>query len=168
MSPAARELPVALTRADAAARVRAVKRHPALQPLSDDHHGALVLARQVRRAGESGDPDAVARAWQEATRLFALALEPHFAVEEERLFPPLDAAGEGALVARARAEHARLRELAAGPADAPRAVAFGALLQGHVRFEERALFPRAERVLAPAVLEAAGRAALAARGPGAR
>jgi len=29
-----------------------VKRHPHLQPLSDDHHGALVLARRIGRAAE--------------------------------------------------------------------------------------------------------------------
>lgn len=140
-----------------------MKRHPALQPLSDDHHGALVLARQVRRAGASGEPGALARVWEDAGRRFARELEPHFAVEEERLFPQLEAAGAGLLAERARSEHARLRALVRGEADPARAVAFGELLHAHVRFEERELFPRAERVLAPSLLEAAGRAALAAR-----
>ena len=141
-----------------------MKRHPQLQPLSDDHHAALVLAREVRRAGEAAaDRAALARVWREAQARFARELEPHFQVEEAALFPPLEAAGEGALAARACRDHARLRELIAGAAGGAEAIAFGALLHGHVRFEERELFPRAEQVLGDAGLEAVGRAARAAR-----
>ena len=141
-----------------------MKRHPQLQPLSDDHHAALVLAREVRRAGEGADRASLARVWKEAQERFARELEPHFRVEEALLFPPLEAAGEAALAGRACRDHAQLRELIAGAAaGAAEAVGFGALLHGHVRFEERELFPRAEQVLSAAVLEAVGRAARAAR-----
>jgi hemerythrin-like domain-containing protein len=137
-----------------------VKRHPQLQPLSDEHHAALVLARRMRREGEAaaGGP-ALAAAWREAQARFAGELEPHFRVEESVLFPLLDAAGETALVEQARADHARLRELIGGPPDPSAALAFGELLHRHVRSEERALFPRAEAVLRPEDLEAVGRAA---------
>jgi hemerythrin-like domain-containing protein len=142
-----------------------VKRHPSLQPLSDDHHGALVLARHTRRAAERAhDPSALVETWQELRRRFARELEPHFRVEEDALFPQLEAAGEGARVERARADHARLRALARGEPAPEAALEFAALLHAHVRFEERELFPRAEALLPAAVLEAAGRAALAARG----
>jgi hypothetical protein len=142
-----------------------VKRHPFLQPLSDDHHGALVLARHTRRAAErAGEASALVEAWQDLRRRFAKELEPHFRVEEERLFPLLEAAGAGALVERARADHARLRTLARGEPAPEAALEFAALLHAHVRFEERELFPRAEDLLPAAALEAAGRAALAARG----
>ncbi|HEY8154832.1 MAG TPA: hemerythrin domain-containing protein [Myxococcota bacterium] len=139
-----------------------MKRHPHLQPLSDDHHAALVLARRMRSLPEAAaNPVDRAKAWEGARARFARELEPHFRVEEKWLFPPLAAAGEQALADRAVSDHRRLRELIASPPE--RAVEFGEILHRHVRFEERELFPRAESVLDLATLEAAGRAALAAR-----
>ena len=114
-----------------------MKRHPRLQPLSDDHHRALVLARMAKRS--SG-----ADAWREIQERFARELEPHFRIEEDWLFPELETAGEIGLAARARGDHARLREqvrAAHGPTSARE---LGALLEAHVRFEERELFPRME------------------------
>jgi hypothetical protein len=141
-----------------------VKRHPHLVPLSDDHHDALVLARRSRRTGESGgSPEISAQTWSDVQRRFARKLEPHFRVEEEWLLPQLESAGETALVERTRADHASLRALVAGAASRERLLAFGKLLHDHVRFEERELFACAQRVLPASVLEAVGRAALAAR-----
>ena len=54
-----------------------MKRHPSLASLSRDHHRALVLARDVRRAL----PDASALV-ADVRRRFARELEPHFAIEE--------------------------------------------------------------------------------------
>ena len=145
-----------------------MKRHPALQPLSDDHHAALVLARQLRLAAERSPGRAeLTPIWDDLRQRFARELEPHFRVEEERLFPQLAAAGEPALAEQARSDHARLRELVHGEADAQAAAEFAQRLHRHVRFEERELFPRAEAVLPLAILEAAGRAALLSRPPGA-
>ena len=141
-----------------------MKRHPHLQPLSDDHHGALVLARRTRLAAKRcRDRGELANLWEEVRRRFALELEPHFRVEEELLFPHLDAAGARSEVQRARADHARLRELVGVEPDPGVAMEFAELLHRHVRFEERELFPRAESLLALPVLEAAGRAAIEAR-----
>ncbi len=127
-----------------------MKRHPLLRPLSDEHHRALVIARRTRRAAEARrDSKSLAKIWLDVKERFAAELEPHFRVEEAWLFPALEAAGESAPVARARADHARLRELARAEPDAATALAFAELLQSHVRFEERELFPRAERLLAP-------------------
>ena len=141
-----------------------MKRHPHLQPLSDDHHGALVLARRIARAAKQ-DPErpALTQTWEDLQRRFARELEPHFRVEEDRLFPQLEASGESALAGRARADHKRLRELARSEPNPIVAAQFAELLQRHVRFEERELFPRAERLLPLSALEDAGRAALAAR-----
>jgi len=140
-----------------------VKRHPHLQPLSNNHHTALVLARRMRRvSGDAANPADLARSWEAARASFAREIDPHFRVEEEWLFPPLTAAGEQALVERAVADHRRLRELIDAAAAPELAVQFGEILHRHVRFEERELFPRAESVLEPATLQAAGRAALAA------
>jgi hemerythrin-like domain-containing protein len=132
--------------------------------LSDDHHSALVLARRMRQVAEGAVRFAdLAKTWEGARASFAREIDPHFRVEEECLFPPLAAAGEQALVERALEDHARLRELIGSAPSLEIASAFGKRLHGHVRFEERELFPRAEAVLSLPVLEAAGRAALAAR-----
>jgi hemerythrin-like domain-containing protein len=141
-----------------------VKRHPHLHPLSDDHHGALVLARRIGSAARrDAEGEALKQAWDDLRRGFARELEPHFRVEEAWLFPQLVSAGESALVERARADHARLRELVRTEPALGVAAQFAELLRRHVRFEERELFPRAETVLALSALEDAGRAARAAR-----
>jgi len=138
-----------------------VKRHPALRDLSDDHHGALVLGRRLSRWSVGTEPlDALAA---EVRRTFARELEPHFGVEERVLLPALEAAGLEALVRRTLEDHAALRALAAGAWTPETPAAFGDRLTAHVRFEERELFPRAEAVLAPDVLEAVRVASAAAR-----
>jgi hypothetical protein len=134
-----------------------VKRHPGLRPLSDDHHAALVLARRTRAAAQQAG--SLESAWEELRGRFARELEPHFRVEEADLFPPLGAAGAEALVEQALAHHARLRQLVSAEADRERALELAELLHRHVRFEERELFPRAERLLPASVLDAVGRAA---------
>jgi hemerythrin-like domain-containing protein len=127
-----------------------VRRHPLLQPLSDDHHRALVLARRTRRAAEaSRDGKSLAKTWLDVRARFAAELEPHFRIEEAWLFPALEAAGEREVAARARSDHARLRELVQSEPDALTALELAELLRSHVRFEERELFPRAERLLTP-------------------
>jgi len=125
-----------------------MKRHPALQPLSDDHHRALVLGRRLRRA----DPAALAALAHEVRRAAEAELEPHFGVEERVLLPLLRAKGADALVARTEADHARVRELVRGAWSLDAARALGELLERHVRFEERELFPEAEALLSEAEL----------------
>jgi hemerythrin-like domain-containing protein len=131
-----------------------VKRHPALRPLSDDHHRALVLARRLRRSAAGADAEALERLAGEVAAEFMHALEPHFEVEERVLLPLLRARGAAALAERTADDHARLRALARGvfAAETPRAL--GALLERHGRFEERELFPRAEALLAEQELAA--------------
>jgi hypothetical protein len=133
-----------------------MKRSDALRDLSDDHHTALVLALHARRAAASGDPDAIASAWAAIDRDFPQRLEPHFAIEERWLAPPLAATGETALPARMQDDHAALRTLAAAGEDrsADALGRFADRLATHVRFEERKLFPAAERRLSPAALAA--------------
>lgn len=141
-----------------------MKRHPHLQPLSDDHHEALVLARRIGLAArEDPEKSSLTQAWDVLQRRFAGELEPHFRVEEVWLFRQLESAGEHALVAQAWADHGELRSLVRAEADPGVAGRFAELLHRHVRFEERQLFPRAEALLPLASLEAAGRAALQAR-----
>jgi len=133
-----------------------VKRSPALRDLSDDHHEGLVLARAAMRATEASRE----ATWQRVAERFPTALEPHFAIEEDWLLPPLATCGATEGVARTRAEHAALRAFVAP--DAARTLsalhAFGALLHDHIRFEERVLFPDAEARLGAAALAAVAEA----------
>lgn len=138
----------------AAMSARPMKRNQALIPLSREHHAALVLAR--RAVAASRDESAARELSAALPDIFARELEPHFQIEEQLLLPPLRDAGEHARVARTLDEHRQLRALAhatgrAGPAGL---ASFGLLLEAHVRFEERDLFPLAEAILPAATLAA--------------
>lgn len=134
-----------------------MKRHPALVPLSRDHHHALVLARQMRQA-EAADADEAANAflahWAAEERL-------HFRLEEEVLLPAYAAHGdpEHPAVIRTLLDHLEIRRdverLAAG-ADPHLLHALGARLAEHVKLEEQELFPLIERTVPEPALEALG------------
>lgn len=134
-----------------------MKRHRSLVPLSHDHHHALVEARRLRRAAgldDAGRRDAVAG----FLRFFTAETVRHFREEEERVFPLLvDApAPAGELVVQALLDHQRLHALVARLGAAPDADAMLELaetLEGHIRLEERRLFPLAEAAV-PAALDA--------------
>lgn len=131
-----------------------MRRHPALVPLSHHHHRALVAARHARLAGgeEAAQRLAAARAFLAFFEGRAIA---HFREEEERLFPLLmtDDAEPPEELVRALLEHARLHALAgrlraeftAGEVGAETLRSVGALLEAHVRLEERELFPLIEQ-----------------------
>lgn len=126
-----------------------MKRHEQLQELSREHHLALKLALLARRALTSGEPLQIQAAAQACVTAFVSDLEPHFVREESDVLPMLAQAGETALVERTLREHAEMRSLAARLTAADRATLerFGALLDAHVRFEERELFDVAQRYL---------------------
>jgi mannose-6-phosphate isomerase-like protein (cupin superfamily) len=136
-----------------------MKRHPALIPLSHDHHHALVEARRLRRAADSDeDPEPVAAAFAD---FFAAVNVPHFREEEETLFPLVADFDEARpLVVEALLDHQRLHALVAelqGSSEVRRAMReIGELLEAHVRREERELFPLIEKLAADR-LEHAGR-----------
>ena len=142
-----------------------MKRHPALVPLSHDHHHALVEARRLRRSADS-DGRARRAASESFLRFFSRESVRHFRQEEEELFPLLVDRGEeaGELVTRALLQHQRLhalvarldRELAGGEPDAELVRELGELLDAHVRLEERQLFPLIEQTVPGAELEALG------------
>lgn len=142
-----------------------MRRSPELAPLSRDHHRALEVALRLRRA----DPETAAAAvdrfgdfWHEAGRR-------HFEIEEAVLLPalPEDDPEWGEATARVRREHdeirARARALLAADGGTPDAAReLGELLNAHVRFEERKLFPLLEERLPSADLAAVGQAVEAA------
>ena len=123
-----------------------MKRHPALIPLSHDHHHALVEARRLRRAADTPESAAVAT---EFLRFFAGETVEHFREEEELLFPlvvDFDEARE--LLVQALLEHQRLYALTGrlqqlvttgGEIDDVMRE-LGELFESHVRLEERRCF----------------------------
>jgi hemerythrin-like domain-containing protein len=140
-----------------------MKRSRELRPLSSEHHQALLVAFQLKK-GLAGHPESagapkdlpglenLARRFEE--RLF----RAHARAEEELLGTYLTAAD----MARLRAEHAELTRLVGAArtakADALRGhlSAFADLLERHVRWEERELFPYAEDHVDEATLATIG------------
>ena len=145
-----------------------MKRHPSLIPLSHDHHDALVVAQGLIR----GRPTAPRSDWPtdrraQADRLVAFfesTLQPHFAAEEEEVFPLAERwlPGHADLLNALRKDHDDMRaEIPALPArsDADLAVrlpALGARLEAHVRSEERVLFQAVQKAVPPAELDQLG------------
>src|SRR5918996_2059021 len=64
-----------------------MKRHPALIPLSRDHHDGLVQALRLRRAGADGDASARLAAARDFVEFFGNEERVHLRDEEEELFP---------------------------------------------------------------------------------
>ncbi len=139
-----------------------MKRSAELKPLSHDHHQALFVAMQLKRASPEDGPFA----FQAFADFVEETGDRHFRIEEEILLPAWLARrrrrlpSPRALAARVAAEHleirARARRLAAtGPApDELREL--GDLLERHVRFEERELFPLIEGSLDEAAIRDLG------------
>lgn len=126
-----------------------MKRSPALQDLSREHHTALRLALHWRRTAESGEHARIEAACESLRTIFDDELLPHFREEEQWLLPRLEAAGAGAVVARTLIEHRTMQRLvrALEIPDGETLLRFARLLSDHVRFEERELFEIAEKLL---------------------
>lgn len=123
-----------------------LKRHPTLQPLSREHFAGLVLARRLREAA-AGDRDARARAARLLARAWTEELEAHFADEELIVAPFVSDHQKARLIE----EHRSLERRAAmveHEHTAPAAewlTETADMLERHIRWEERELFPEAER-----------------------
>ena len=141
------------------------KRHPALIPLSHDHHHGLALALRCRKHAlgqlNPGDAAALEACAAEAARFFGENLQRHFEAEETVLFPLMATLEESReLVDRLEGEHRKFREMAgrAGDAAGRRKFLFdfGDLLEQHIRSEERQLFAAFELHIPEADAERAG------------
>jgi hemerythrin-like domain-containing protein len=123
-----------------------------------DHREALGLAQHLR-AATVRTADAALAAFDE---YFRERGERHFELEERVLLPTLEAFPEGVrLASRVRDEHRwvrLLRERARGGADrVERVHDLGDVLNDHVRFEDRVVFPFLEEVLSRRELDAVAR-----------
>lgn len=125
-----------------------MKRHPALQQLSRDHHHALVVAQRLKRVDYTNAEDAQTtflEYWEKRGR-------DHFREEEEILLPTLAQfeERESPIVATVLSDHARIGRLAAGISVELRLEQvrlLGLELEQHIRREERELFPLMERTI---------------------
>ncbi len=134
-------------------------RHAALVPLSHDHHHALILALRLKKSGPVSKHDVwptglVAHA-KATVQMIQHELYPHFMLEEEILFPEARRVQAAAtLIDQLIVEHTKMRndmeeirrltDEAATAELSTKLVEFGALLEQHIRREERELFPLLE------------------------
>ena len=141
-------------------------RHPALAPLSRDHHLALQLARGIQRNASvhlrsklPPTPHALAA---HVCSVFAAEIEAHFEIEETLVIEAVRGRDVelDAICAEVVREHAQLRDLVRQLSlpDLPDAPfedlldRLGSALEAHVRTEERSFYERIQVVLSEAEL----------------
>ena len=135
-------------------------RDPSLIPLSRDHHNALALCVQIRRAlnsAETEDPASLARY---AISFFDGPMIRHFQQEEQVLFPV--ASGYEALrplvdeLLREHASIACIVDLLRSEPKPAHLSTFAEQVHDHVRKEERVLFEQAQSFLTREELDRIG------------
>ncbi len=140
-----------------------MRRSRQLKPLSSDHHHALLVAFQLKQAlaghaESAGAPRDLPGLVALVRRFDEQVLRTHVRIEEDVLGAYLPAED----FRRLRSEHVELVRLVGGsrgpaPAEQRAALAdFAALLDRHVRWEERELFPYAEGHVDDATLAVIG------------
>lgn len=153
-----------------------MKRDPALHPLSQHHHFALIQAWEMRRAVEAPAarrPAALRAAAQKFIKFWARTGREHFREEEEILLPAyarhvrLDQDREVMCMladhAEIRAHVQELEKILASDSDDALAglqdlvAKLARRLHDHVRLEENEIFPRIEKALGPEGLRATGK-----------
>lgn len=134
--------------------IKPLKRHPALVPLSKDHHFGLLLCWKIRTGAKTGVAPGRIAAYVEY--FYEHHLKQHFQEEEEYIFSLLGANDEKRK--KAEQQHRRINRLVEKLALIPerRDVTLGQLeeeLEAHIRFEERELFPYLQNILSSRELE---------------
>ncbi|MBZ0206457.1 MAG: hemerythrin domain-containing protein [Flavobacteriales bacterium] len=132
-----------------------IDRLPELQGISREHHDGLLLCWKIRVGTAKGV--APSRIRRYCRQFLKVNLKPHFDLEENVLFPILGY--DHPDVRRAMAEHRRLQRLINGRSDV--VVALSLIeeeLEAHIRFEERRLFDRIQKVATADQLAEVGKA----------
>ena len=133
-------------------------RHINLIPLSHDHHEALLIALRLKKGGPTSQHDhlwsaELPKQLHSLQLFFDRELLPHFKLEEEILFPVAATLGEiQPLIKTLLAQHQQMRDrinnlfqITDDDDRLKKALAdFGAILEVHIRTEERELFPKLE------------------------
>ena len=132
-----------------------IKRSEALKELSKDHHFNLLLIWKIKQGLKLHVE--LLRIKNFITHFFNEQIMHHFSVEEKYLFCLLPEQDE--LRKRAEDEHAAIKkisaEISAENISENTIAEFANLLESHIRFEERTLFPFIEKNISNEKLERA-------------
>lgn len=135
-----------------------MKRHPSLKKLSSDHHQGLVYSKKLIMTAGKTEAEA-----EEIFVLFAKffngELRDHFTEEENHLTPCFK---NNPLIERMQADHRNMKAafeaLNTGGSNLKAGLAaIGKMLNDHIRFEEKELFPMIENTLSESELEDIGK-----------
>lgn len=119
-----------------------LKRHKALQPLSREHHHGLLLSWKIRAGfNKNIEPERIKKY---ADWFYNTHLLPHFEMEEQHIFSLLEPHNE--LVKKALAEHRLLKRLFEDDDIKMALSKIEEVLDTHIRFEERVLFPEIQKI----------------------
>lgn len=132
-----------------------MKRHPALIPLSHDHHHGLILAQLCKKGSPEYKnlPKTTEEKRTYAINFYNTELTTHFREEEEILFPVVKGkdAEADSLIDEIISEHRKLeklvKELESTGEPEDKLDEFGNLLEQHIRKEERVLFQDIQKLL---------------------
>jgi iron-sulfur cluster repair protein YtfE (RIC family) len=129
-----------------------MKRHESLIPLTHDHHHALAQVRHMRTAA-AGSAEVRLGTAREFLGFFRDETIAHFREEEEVVFPLLvEKADARGILETVMFEHLQLHalvaelrgEAATGSVSDTTLLRVASLLEGHIRFEEKVVFPLAQ------------------------
>jgi hemerythrin-like domain-containing protein len=129
-----------------------IKRSKELVPLSKEHHEGLLFGWKIKQGLRNGTPHQTISAFIQW--FWETDLQEHFRKEEQVLAVHLPA--DNALVQRMMEEHMELEaqiRLCAMVQDEELFLQLADGLHGHIRFEERVLFPFAEENISPAAMQ---------------
>ena len=136
-----------------------MKRHEQLQSLSRQHHNGLLAALLLKKGIEKTADANVMTAF--IIDFWRNHLKEHFENEEQVLIPALNNTSfDRNLNDQLLQEHTQLRSyidaLKNDADDISTIESFAALLEKHIRFEERTYFPEAEKILSEEQLKKVG------------
>lgn len=132
-----------------------MKRHPALHPLSQDHHQGLILAQQLKKGAPQYKrmPSTLEEKKNYTISFYNNELKNHFKEEEEIIFPlGKNRAPEVDIMINEIVDEHRTMEKLVNEIENTIELEnvldeFGWLLEKHIRKEERNLFPAIEEIL---------------------
>jgi hypothetical protein len=135
--------------------IKPLKRHPALVPLSKDHHFILLLVWKVRQGRDKGvDPH---RLFNYINYFFSAHLEAHFSLEKKVVFSYMEE--NDLLKKEVEAQHKEIRNTFQNLNKLKdedllsHLIEFCLLLETNIRFEERKLFQKLQTELQSKELE---------------
>ncbi len=133
-----------------------IKRSIELQPLSRDHHFGLLLCWKVRTGiAMNVEPERIA---EYVLFFYKLYLRDHFQEEEKYVFTLI--ADDDSAIRRALEEHRKIelviKNIEKNIPNYSKLSEFEQILNNHIRYEERELFPYIEQISAGTELRTTG------------